>query len=166
MLPLHRYQKFNEVEWTLIKFIFWMSYKKKWMELYKYALYFIPRTNASAVSLSKGTLPITKCSKCFFRTLSVRYPKSLHIILALIIICLLLLEHSIVISFTYSGLLLRNFTIQWLYIYYHFDKWSKNFATSQVMDQLILSLWWEEQRRSSVIDISGRAEFQYKLNSI
>ena len=72
----------------------------------KYTSCFIPCTSAG--SLSEGTLPITNSSKWSFWAFSVCNPKALCIILAVILLCLLLLNHSTVLCFTYSGLLLRN----------------------------------------------------------
>ena len=78
------------------------------MKVQRYTSCFIPCTSASAGSLSEGTLPITNSSKWSFWAFSVRNPKALCIVLAVILLCLLLLNHSTVLCLTYSGLSLRN----------------------------------------------------------
>ena len=74
----------------------------------KYTSCFIPCTSAGAGSLSEGTLPITNSSKWSFWAFSVCNPKALCIVLVVILLHLLLLNHSTVLCFTYSGLSLRN----------------------------------------------------------
>ena len=78
------------------------------MKVQKYTSCFIPCTSVGAGFLSEGTLPITNSSKWPFWACSVCNPKALCIILAVILLRLLLLNHSTVLCFTYSGLSLRN----------------------------------------------------------